>query len=1103
MANDIGEWLEGLGLGRYTEAFAENYIYADVLPLLTNDDLKDLGIVAVGHRRKLLDAIASLPGRENLPAEDIVEPEEPSAEVRREGERRQVTVLFADISGYTKLSAAIDAEEAHGILGRFFDRADAIIRDHGGTVDKHIGDSVMAVFGAPVAHSNDPERAVRAAEAIQQAMLELAGNLGRPLQVHIGVASGQVVASGIGNDAHYTVIGDSVNLAARLTDAAGPGEILIAAAVQRAVADRIDAEDQGEIAVKGLADPVQAYTVRGLRAAAGGRDDRPIVGRRTEARQFSGALEACLETGAGQAIYLRGEAGIGKTRLVEEFQRLATAGGFACHRALALDFGVGKGQDPIRTLVRGLLGIPPGSGKAVRAATAEQAFAQALLGRDRTVHLNDLLDLPQSVELRSLYDAMDNATRNAGKRETVAALVQRLSERRPLLVVIEDLHWADDLTLDHLARLARGAAGCRLVLAMTSRIEGDPLNQAWRGSIGGTPLMTVDIGPLRQDDAVALAAEYLDVTNQFALSCIERAAGNPLFLEQLLRSTEETSDGQVPGSVQSIVQARLDNLAPADKTAIQAASVLGQRFTLAALRHLIESAQYTCAGLIEHNLVRPEGDDFLFAHALVQEGVYGSLLKTRRQLMHEHAADWFAESDPELHADHLERAGDARAAQAFFEAAQGQIAVYRFERARRLADRGLSVATDRADAYDLTCQQGEILRELGDAGRSIEAYERALSKAAGEVQEYRAWIGSAEGMRIVDQIDEALALLDKAQPVAETHRLLEDLMRLHHLRGNLFFARGNVEGCENEHQRSLAYARQVGSAEGEARGLGGLGDAAYVGGRMKTSHDELVRCVEVCRQHGLGRVEVANSAQICHTKLYLLEFRQAVESTLATIEAARRVGHGRAELNARGACFMALIELGEWRRAREHIDRGLELVDRLGALRFRGGALAFLGRVLKAEGQDADALASVREAVQSAREVGASFNGPRILGCLVRVTDDRAEQDSAMAEAERIIAAGCVGNNQPHFYRDAIEVSLQRKEWNEVERYADAFGDFAASEPLPWSVFFIARGRALAAVARGRRDETTIDELRRLRDEAERVGLKDALPALEEALLSP
>ena len=504
----------------------------------------------------------------------------------------------------------------------------------------------------------------------------------------------------------------------------------------------------------------------------------------------------------------------------------------------------------------------------------------------------------------------------------------------------------------------------------------------------------------------------------------------------------------------------------------------------------------TPAPLIEHSLVRPEGDDFLFAHALVQEGVYGSLLKARRQALHKRAADWFAESDPELRANHLERAGDPRAAQAFFEAAQGQIAVYRFERALRLSERGLSVAADRADTYDLTCQQGEILRELGDAGRSIEAYERALSNAAGDVQECRAWIGSAEGMRIVDRIDEALTLLDKAQPVAETHRLLENLMRLHHLRGNLFFARGNVEGCETEHQRSLAYARQVGSAEGEARGLGGLGDAAYVGGRMKTAHDELVRCVEVCRQHGLGRVEVANSAQICHTKLYLLEFRQVVESALATIESARWVGHGRAELNAQAACFMALIELGEWRRAREHIDRGLELVDRLGALRFRGGALAFLGRVLKAEGQDAEALASVREAVRSAREMGASFNGPRILGCLIRVTDDRAEQDSAMAEAERIIAAGCVGNNHPHFYRDAIEVSLQREDWDAVDRYAQAFADFVKSEPLPWSDFFIARGRALAAYGRGRRDPATLAELDRLKDGANRVGIQDPLPGV-------
>ena len=1103
MANDIRQWLEELGLGKYAGTFVEHEVDLEVLPELSDADLKDLGI-PLGPRKKLLKAIAALgdgTGIAGKASAELTSPQ-PSGAATPAGERRHVTVLFADLSGYTKLSATIDAEEAHALLGHYFDRVDGIIRDHGGTVDKHIGDSVMAVFGAPVSHGNDPERAVRAADAIRQAMPGLVGQLGWPLDVHIGVASGQVVASGIGADTHYTVIGDSVNLAARLTDAAGPGEILIAAAVERAVAEIVEVEDRGNIAVKGLTEPVRVYEVRGTRGASEGRDDRPFVGRRAEIRQLIGALDTCLEAGNGQVIYLRGEAGIGKTRLIEEFRRLSVARGFVSHRALVLDFGVGKGQDPIRTLVRSLLEIPPGSDAAVRSAAAERAFTNNLLDRDRTVHLNDLLDLPQSVEQRSLYDAMDNATRNTGKRKTVAALVRRLSVQRPLTVVVEDLHWADELVLDHLAELAREASGCRLLMAMTSRIEGDPLDQAWRASIAGTPLMTVDLGPLGQDDAMALAEKYFDAASQFALSCVERAAGNPLFLEQLLRSAEEAGDGQVPGSVQSIVQARLDKLAPADKAAVQAASVLGQRFSLEALQHLVGVAQYTCAGLVDHHLIRPEGDDFLFAHALVQEGVYESLLKSRRQELHQRAADWFATRDPELRAGHLERAGDARAARAYLEAAQEQIAAYRFQRARQMTERGLSVANDRAIIYKLTCQLGDILRELGAADRSIEAFEQSLANAADDAQTCHAWLGLAEGMRIVDRIDEALALLDKAQPVAEAEGLSEILMRLHHLRGNLLFPKGDIEGCKAEHQRSLTYARQVGSAEGEARGLGGLGDAAYVGGQMRTSHDELSRCVEICRQHGLGRVEVANSAQICHTKVYLLQFREAVASGSAIIEAARRVGHDRAALNAELASLFALTELAEWQRAKRHIERALELVDRLGALRFRASPLAFLGRVLKAEGRDTDALARAREAVQLALEMGGSFEGPRALGCLARVTEDRSEQQSALAEAERIVARGCVGHNQLYFYRDAIEVSLEQEDWGEVERYSEAFTEFAALEPLPWSDFFIARGRALVAVARGRHDMTTMNQLRCLRDEAQQVGLKDAFPALEAALAS-
>ena len=206
---DTVAWLNELGLGEYAEVFAENGVDMRALPHLTDHDLKEFGLL-LGHRRIVLAAVTQLSTR-GLEASRPAESDE--AAPTFQAERRQVTVLFADLSGYTELSTRIDAEEAHTILGHFVDRVDAIIRDHGGTVDKHIGDSVMAVFGAPVAHGNDPERAVRVALAIHEAMPFVSQEAGRRLHVHVGVASGQVVASGVGNDAHYTVIGESVNLA--------------------------------------------------------------------------------------------------------------------------------------------------------------------------------------------------------------------------------------------------------------------------------------------------------------------------------------------------------------------------------------------------------------------------------------------------------------------------------------------------------------------------------------------------------------------------------------------------------------------------------------------------------------------------------------------------------------------------------------------------------------------------------------------------------------------------------------------------------------------------------------------------------------------------
>jgi class 3 adenylate cyclase len=311
---DIVAWLRSLGLEQYGQAFHDNAVDAEVLPKLTAEDLRDIGVTAIGHRRKLLDAIAELQGG-SAASPAHVTPLSLAPSAKADGERRQVTVLFADLAGYTALSNELDAEEVHALLGCFFDRVDRLVEEHGGHIDKHIGDCVMATFGAPIAHGNDAERAVRAALAIRDAMPELSARLGRPLGVHSGVAGGQVVASGTGSASHraYTVTGDTVNLASRLSDAAASDEILISEKVRRALAERLDCVEADPLAVKGFALPVRAWRLRGLRPTPAG-ERPPFVGRQSEQRQFTAALAACGETGRGQVVYIRGEAGIGKTR---------------------------------------------------------------------------------------------------------------------------------------------------------------------------------------------------------------------------------------------------------------------------------------------------------------------------------------------------------------------------------------------------------------------------------------------------------------------------------------------------------------------------------------------------------------------------------------------------------------------------------------------------------------------------------------------------------------------------------------------------------------------------------------------------------------------
>ena len=283
---------------------------------------------------------------------------------------------------------------------------------------------------------------------------------------------------------------------------------------------------------------------------------------------------------------------------------------------------------------------------------------------------------------------MDNVTRDRDRQRAVTRLVERAGQARPRLLVVEDLHWADRTTLVQLAELTSVVATCPALLVMTSRIEGNPLDRDWRNRTGDAPLVTIDLGPLRRDEALSLATAFAATADKLIARCVERAAGNPLFLEQLLYHAEEIAEAGVPGSVQSLMQARMDRLDPADKAAIQAASVLGQRFEREVVAHLLGRNGYDPERLAAHLLVRPEGESFLFAHALIRDAVYDTLLKSRRRELHRLAAEWFAERDPALQAEHLDRADDPAAPRAYLAAARSAAAGYRYEQAQRLVERG-------------------------------------------------------------------------------------------------------------------------------------------------------------------------------------------------------------------------------------------------------------------------------------------------------------------------------------------------------------------------------------------------------------------------------
>ena len=1125
---DIQTWLAAHGLGKYAGEFVAQDVTPDLLPELSDADLRELGVASLGDRKRLLKAVAAasvvaantagvavagaagatpLATRTQAqpPPEAVapapVQPAPPSDE----GERRHATVMFSDLTGYTALNEAFDPEEVEQIMARIKAEANAVIERHGGRVNQFVGDEVMALFGIPVARRDDPKRAVSAALELHTAVdgiaAGLSARLGRVLSMHTGIQSGLVITRrSDSRSGDYTLTGDTVNTAARLRGLAGPGEVVVSPQTWQQVSDYFEAEAGQAVEVKGKERPLVPYRILRERAVPTG-GSRPLVGRTEEMQQFTTLAAACLKRQRGRVIFVRGDPGLGKSRLVAEFLHVAREQGLICHTTSILDFGARTGRDALRVLLQSLLGLAPDADVASRAQVISGLAAGNASDAEYAPFLYAMLDVELPDQVRSLLSAFDVQARRKSSLETLRHLVATQASAAPTLLLVEDIHWADPWMLAPLGALAALTARYPLLVMMSTRFAGDPSVSEWRTNLHGLPVTSIDLGPLAPDDALRLAAGAASISETLLRSCVERAEGNPLFLEQLLLNAGDEGATSLPGSIQALIQARMDRLLPADKAALQAAAVWGQRVPLQAIRHLLADPAYDCRVLVQQFLLRPEGDELVFSHALFRDGAYASLLHARRRQLHRLAAEWVEPRDVALAAEHFERAEDARAMTAYLRASVATAAEFHYAQALDLVERGLRLAGDSDQSFALKLARARLLLEIGRSDEAITAGQGAVEAARNGGERALGLITMASGMRIVDRPQEGLEVLAQAQPLAEQAGLTLELSRLHELRGNLLFALGKTIECQHEHERALELARQAGSAEAEVAALGGIGDACYAQGRIRTGYKLVKQSVELAQRQGFLRVEVAYLPMLGWSSLYMMDGRGAVETARKVLKLATRISSRRSELMARGQ--LALVDgwvRGNWREMTSQLGAGLDLARAIGSPRFE--AMAWFMRSLLAIRANDFLLArqSLDTAFAVAGERGMFFSGPQLYGTLARIETDPVARRAALAKGEELLAGGHLSLNYCVFYDAAIQVSLDAGEWDEAERYCALMEAYAAPEPFPWADFVVARGRAIGRAGRGETGTALVAELRSLRQQAVHAESDIHVPGIEAVL---